>query len=230
MVLAGLLERLDWPSWATPILRALDKLGKIGPPPWRTRCRPPPERPRPDRRGAPPGGARRHERRDSLASDPLVAGSERGRRGSPGSTRSSARRGGGRAPQRLALDISIARGLTTTPARSTRPSRRSARNRQRLLGRRYDNLAELFTSQALPGSGHRSVSTGCWPRWTKAGDDRKGCTPAPVFIPYFDKDRLHDYLRLASRCGPRHRAEVFPSRKGWGSSLNTPTAAGSAWR
>ena len=26
----------------------------------------------------------------------------------------------------------------------------------------------------------------------------KIATPAPVFIPYFDKDRLHDYLRLAA--------------------------------
>ncbi len=45
-------------------------------------------------------------------------------------------------------------------------------------------------------------------------------TPAPVFIPYFDEDRLHDYLRLASALRASGiGVEVFPEPKRLGQQL-----------
>ena len=45
-------------------------------------------------------------------------------------------------------------------------------------------------------------------------------TPAPVFIPFFDKDRLHDYLRLASLVRAAGiGVEVFPEPKKLGQQL-----------
>jgi histidyl-tRNA synthetase len=48
----------------------------------------------------------------------------------------------------------------------------------------------------------------------------KVATPAPVFIPYFDKDRLHEYLRLAAALRAAGiGAEVFPEPKKLGQQL-----------
>ena len=48
----------------------------------------------------------------------------------------------------------------------------------------------------------------------------KVATPAPVFIPYFDKDRLHDYLRLAAALRAAGiGVEVFPEPKKLGQQL-----------
>ena len=65
-------------------------------------------------------------------------------------------------------------------------------------GGRYDNLAGLYTKQELPGIG---ASLGL-DRLLAALEElqlvHKTRTPAPVFIPFFDAERLHDYLRLAA--------------------------------
>ncbi len=65
-------------------------------------------------------------------------------------------------------------------------------------GGRYDNLAELFTSQGLPGIGASLGLDRLLAAMEELGMIEKIATPAPVFIPFFDKDRLHDYLRLAA--------------------------------
>jgi histidyl-tRNA synthetase len=87
-------------------------------------------------------------------------------------------------------------------------------------GGRYDNLAGLYTKQHLPGVG---ASLGldrllaAMEQLKMLSDQR---TPAPVFIPYFDADRLHDYLRLAS--GLRRAGlgvELYPESKKLGQQL-----------
>ena len=65
-------------------------------------------------------------------------------------------------------------------------------------GGRYDNLAELYTNQQLPGIG---ASLGL-DRLLAAMEELKmlpeAKTPADVLIAYFDSDRLDDYLKIAT--------------------------------
>ncbi|MFH1919549.1 MAG: His/Gly/Thr/Pro-type tRNA ligase C-terminal domain-containing protein, partial [Planctomycetota bacterium] len=87
-------------------------------------------------------------------------------------------------------------------------------------GGRYDNLAGLYTSRELPGVG---ASLGL-DRLLAAMEElkmiEKVSTPAPVFIPYFDKARLHDYLKLAAALRAAGiGVEVFPDPKKLGQQL-----------
>jgi histidyl-tRNA synthetase len=87
-------------------------------------------------------------------------------------------------------------------------------------GGRYDNLAELFSNQALPGIG---ASLGL-DRLLAAMEElqmiERVSTPAPVFIPYFDETRLGDYLRLAALIRAAGiGVEVFPDAKKLGQQL-----------
>ena len=87
-------------------------------------------------------------------------------------------------------------------------------------GGRYDNLAELFTSQELPGIGASLGLDRLLAAMEELGMIEKVATPAPVFIPYFDKDRLHDYLRLAAALRAAGiGVEVFPDPKKLGQQL-----------
>jgi len=65
-------------------------------------------------------------------------------------------------------------------------------------GGRYDNLADLYTNQQLPGIG---ASLGL-DRLLSAMEELKMIepvrTPAEVFVPFFAATRLGDYLRLAA--------------------------------
>ena len=87
-------------------------------------------------------------------------------------------------------------------------------------GGRYDNLAGLFTSQELPGIGASLGLDRLLAAMEELGMIEKVSTPAPVFIPYFDKDRLHDYLRLAAALRAAGiGVEVFPDPKKLGQQL-----------
>jgi histidyl-tRNA synthetase len=87
-------------------------------------------------------------------------------------------------------------------------------------GGRYDNLAKLFTSQELPGIGASLGLDRLLAAMEELGMIEKISTPAPVFIPYFDKDRLHDYLRLAAALRAAGvGVEVFPEPKKLGQQL-----------
>ncbi|MGI6414764.1 MAG: histidine--tRNA ligase [Thermoguttaceae bacterium] len=223
MVLAGLLERLDLAGRATPILRALDKLGKIGPAAVAEEMQ--------ATAGATAAQTAEVLRLAALEGttdeilsrlDPLVAGSERGAEGVARlDAVLRAVEAAGVAPQRLALDVSIARGLdyyTGTIYETfldALPEIGSV-----CSGGRYDNLAELFTSQALPGIGASLGLDRLLAAMEELGMIEKVRTPAPVFIPYFDEDRLHDYLRLASALRASGiGVEVFPEPKRLGQQL-----------
>ena len=87
-------------------------------------------------------------------------------------------------------------------------------------GGRYDNLAGLYTKEELPGIG---ASLGL-DRLLAAMEElelvQKVSTPAPVFIPFFDANRLHDYLRLAARIRAAGvGVEVYPEPKKLGQQL-----------
>jgi histidyl-tRNA synthetase len=201
MVLTGLLERLGLQARATTVLRSLDKLGKIGPDAVAEEMT--------ATAGATAEQARAIMQLSDIAggsdevlrqAESLVAGNETGEEG-------VARlrevldgvAAAGVPAERLKLDVSIARGLdyyTGTIFETfldALPGIGSV-----CSGGRYDNLAELFTSQELPGIGASLGLDRLLAAMEELGMIEKVATPAPVFIPYFDKDRLHDYLRLAA--------------------------------
>ena len=124
-------------------------------------------------------------------------------------------------PSGVRLDLSIARGLdyyTGTVFETfldALPGIGSV-----CSGGRYDNLAELFTAQELPGIGASLGLDRLLAAMEELGMIEKVATPAPVFIPYFDKDRLHDYLRLAAALRAAGiGVEVFPEPKKLGQQL-----------
>ena len=117
--------------------------------------------------------------------------------------------------RRLKVDVSIARGLdyyTGVIFETTLddlPGIGSV-----CSGGRYDNLAQLYTKQHLPGIG---ASLGL-DRLLAAMEELNllphASKAAPVFIPYFDADHRDDYLRLAANLRQAGiGAEVYPDPK-----------------
>ncbi len=200
-VLTGLLERLELVDRSAAVLRVLDKLGKIGPEAVTEEMV--------SAAGATAEQARQVLRLSEISggnddvlrqAESLVAGSETGQAGIAvlkevldGAAAAGVPAG------RLRLDLSIARGLdyyTGTVFETfldALPGIGSV-----CSGGRYDNLAELFTSQELPGVGASLGLDRLLAAMEELGMVEKVSTPAPVFIPFFDKQRLHDYLRLAA--------------------------------
>jgi histidyl-tRNA synthetase len=152
----------------------------------------------------------------------LVAGNARGEEGVARLREIlRATEAGGLPAEKLALDLSIARGLDyyTGVVFETflgdLPTIGSV-----CSGGRYDNLAELYTKQELPGIG---ASLGL-DRLLAAMEElkllAKVSTPAPVFVAYFEKDRLADYLKLAATVrAAGYGVEVYPDAARLGSQL-----------
>ena len=223
MVLTGLLERLELADRATPVLRALDKLSKIGPDRVAEEIRAAAE--------TTPQQARQIVQLSEISGtndevlarvDSLLAGNETG-------TEGVARlkeildgvRAAGVPDDRVRLDVSIARGLdyyTGTVFETflgAMPGIGSV-----CSGGRYDNLAGLYTKQELPGVGASLGLDRLLAAMEELGMVEKVATPAPVLIPYFDRDRLHDYLKLAAALRAAGiGAEVFPEPKKLGQQL-----------
>jgi histidyl-tRNA synthetase len=223
MVLSGLLERLGLSDRSTAILRALDKLGKIGAAAVAEEMI--------SVAGATAEQARQVLQLSEISGgndemlrqiEPLVAGSEIGQTGVAKLKEVlDGAAAAGVPSQRVRLDLSIARGLdyyTGTIFETfldALPGIGSV-----CSGGRYDNLAELFTSQELPGIGASLGLDRLLAAMEELGMIEKISTPAPVLIPFFDKDRLHDYLRLAAALRTAGiGVEVFPDPKKLGQQL-----------
>jgi len=223
MVLSGLLEKLDLVDQSTAILRALDKLAKIGPEKVAAEMR--------ETAGTTDQQAEQVLALADLQGDndsiltqltPLIAGSERGEEGVQRLRDVlSGVAAAGVPAGRVQLDVSIARGLDyyTGTIYETflddLPGIGSV-----CSGGRYDNLADLYTKQELPGIG---ASLGL-DRLLAAMEEldliEKTATPVDVFIPFFDRERLNDYLALAQ--GLRRAGigvEVYPDPKKLGQQL-----------
>lgn len=115
----------------------------------------------------------------------------------------------------IKIDLSIARGLdyytgvifetflTQLPAIGSVCS-----------GGRYDNLAELFTKQQLPGIGASLGLDRLLAAMEELGKLPSIKTPADILIVYFDADRLNDYLQMSAqlrRAG--FKVELYPEPK-----------------
>ncbi|HUE72936.1 MAG TPA: ATP phosphoribosyltransferase regulatory subunit, partial [Pirellulaceae bacterium] len=223
MVLSGLLSRLELAEKSGLVLRALDKLGKIGPEKVAAEMV--------AMAGATPEQAADVLKLASLAGanddilrqlEPLVAGSELGQEGIERlrqTLRGAA--AGGIPADYLQLDVSIARGLDyyTGSVFETLLADLPAIGSV-CSGGRYDNLAGLFTKQDLPGIGASLGLDRLLAAMEEIGLLPKVRTAAPVLIAYFDKDRLDDYLRLAAMVrGAGIGAEVYPDPKKLGQQL-----------
>ena len=222
-VLSGLLERLNLADKSAAILRALDKLGKIG--------RDAVAEEMTSRAGASPTQAGEVLRLAELHGDnndvlnrlePLVTGSRRGEEGVARLREIlSAVTAAGVPAERVRLDVSIARGLdyyTGTIFETfldALPGIGSV-----CSGGRYDNLAELYTSQPLPGIGASLGLDRLLAAMEELGMVPAASTPAEVFLAYFDAGRLHDYLRMAAALRAAGLpVELYPEAKKLGTQL-----------
>ena len=222
-VLNGLLEKTGLAEQATSVLRALDKLAKIGAVKVAAEMQ--------QTAGATADQATEILRLVQLEGDnsgvleqltPLVAGSETGEAG-------VARlreildgvAAAGVDEERVLLDVSIARGLdyytglVLETFLDDLPEIGSVAS-----GGRYDNLAGVYTKQELPGIG---ASLGL-DRLLDAMKVLKmlptARTLAPVFIPYFVADRLGEYLKLAASVRAAGiGVELYPEPKRLGKQL-----------
>jgi histidyl-tRNA synthetase len=217
------LERLGLAEKSAAVLRALDKLGKVG--------REAVAAEMVASAGATSQQANQVLRLSELEGDNtgvlrqlelLVAGSEKGEAGVARLHEIlCAVQVAGVPAERLRLDVSIARGLdyyTGTIFETflgALPGIGSV-----CSGGRYDNLAELYTSQPLPGIGASLGLDRLLAAMEELGMVAKASTPAEVFVAYFDAARLHDYLRLAGQLRAAGlNVELYPEPKKLGSQL-----------
>ncbi len=223
LVLNGLLEELGLAEKTEPLLRALDKLGKV-------------KREEVQAEMAAKAGVTDEQAQRVLqlaltegSNDEILARLERDFGGNAQAREGTARlrevlqvaRAAGIADGFLRLDLSIARGLdyytgtifetflTDLPQIGSVCS-----------GGRYDNLAGLFTKQALPGVG---ASLGL-DRLIGAMEELhllpNVATPAPVFVVQFTAERLGEYQALArSLRAASIGVEVYPEAKKVGQQL-----------
>lgn len=128
---------------------------------------------------------------------------------------------GGAKAQRLQLDVSIARGLDyytgviVETFLDDLPAIGSV-----CSGGRYDNLAELFTKQHLPGIGASLGLDRLLTAMQQLELLPRVSTPAPVLITLFDVERREDYLRMAAALrGSGLAVEVYSEPKKLGAQL-----------
>ncbi len=222
-VLNGLLERLGLAEQSTVVLRAIDKLAKIGPEKVAAEM-------------AETAGATSEQAADvlRLASltgsrdevlaelEKLVAGSEKGESGVARVREVLAGvSAAGVSESQVVLDASIARGLDYYTGMiyetllGDLPEIGSVAS-----GGRYDNLAETFTKQRLPGIG---ASLGL-DRLLAAMEELKllpeSRTPAEVFVPLFDESMLPHLLPFCAKLRAAGlRVELFGEAKKLGKQL-----------
>jgi histidyl-tRNA synthetase len=223
MVLNGLLNKLQLSDKSVPVLRALDKLAKIGADKVAEEMLTTAQCTREQALAVLQLAELKGSNSEILQQlQPLLAGNAIGEQGVDTLSKILAACSAAGVPERcLQIDVAIARGLDyyTGPIFETflddLPGIGSI-----CSGGRYDNLAGLFTKQELPGIGASLGLDRLLAAMEELGMIGKVRTPAPVFIPYFDKTRLHDYIQLASLIRQAGiGCEVFPEPKKLGAQL-----------
>ncbi|MBL8818409.1 MAG: histidine--tRNA ligase [Planctomyces sp.] len=222
-VLNGLLEKHDLLPHTVSILRALDKLDKIG--------REAVIAEMVERTGIDPQRAGRVLDMAELKGTPeevlavldgMLAGSQTGELGLANLRELfSAVNSCGIPKERISLDVAIARGLdyyTGTIYETLLgdlPEIGSV-----CSGGRYDNLAELFTSQQLPGVGASLGLDRMLAAMEELGMTQKATTPAPVLVTMFDASHINEYLAMGRALRKSGiGAEVYPEAKGIGKQM-----------
>lgn len=223
LVLNGLLETLGLGDRATGVLRALDKLHKIGREGVLT-----------DLTGPVGATAAQAERVLEMAQlqgtngevlqglERLLAGNEQGLLGAARLRELLEVASHAGIPEsRVLLDVSIARGLDYYTGTifetllSDLPGIGSV-----CSGGRYDNLAALFTHQRLPGVGASLGVDRLLAAQEELGMVEAASTPAPVLVVFFQAERVGDYLRIGRLLRAAGiETEVYPEHKAVGKQL-----------
>jgi histidyl-tRNA synthetase len=200
LVLNGLLEHLGLTGQTVGVLRALDKLPKIGREAVIAEMT--------EKVNTTPAQADSVLKMTELTGSPvemldqvetMLAGNEQGMTGVKKLRELfSWAAAAGVTTERIALDLSIARGLDYYTGTiyetflSDLPGIGSV-----CSGGRYDNLAGLFTSQKLPGVGASLGLDRLLAAMEELGAVKTASTPAPVLVLLFDAAHTGDYLRIA---------------------------------
>jgi histidyl-tRNA synthetase len=200
-LLGGLVASLGFENSVAEVLRAIDKLAKIGPQRAAEEIQ--------QTAGAPSSVATQIVELVQLTGTheailarirPLLKDNQRGQEGAERVAELlSAVTGAGVPSQRVQLDLSIARGLdyyTGTVFETLLDDLPAIGSI--CSGGRYDNLAELYTNQQLPGIGGSLGLDRLLAAMEELGMIATAHTPAQVFVPYFDAARLGDYFKLAA--------------------------------
>jgi len=223
MVLNGLLAELGLASSSVPLLRALDKLAKIGADAVVAEMV--------ERAGATPAQAHRVLELAELEGDNLALLDQLDAAfgANPTAAEGIARlrqlvevvAAAGHPAERFQIDLSIARGLdyytgTVYEALLDDLPQVGAV----CAGGRYDDLASLYTSQALPGVGASLGLDRLLAAMEELGLLAATATMAPVLVTQFDATALGDYLALAARLrGAGVGTEVYPDPRKLGPQL-----------
>ena len=223
LVLNGLLEKLGLAEQSGQVLRVLDKLSKIGV-----------EAVAKELTTAASASAEQSaailqlaelegSNADMIAQlEPLLAGNDTGQRGLTqlGELLDAVATAGVPA-ERLQLDVSIARGLDYYTGMVVETFLNDLPEIGSVCsGGRYDDLAELYTSQQLPGVGASLGLDRLLAALEELGRIETVGTPAEIFIPLFEADRRNDYLRLAAELRDAGlRVELYPEAKKLGKQL-----------
>lgn len=222
-VLNGLLEKCGLQEHAVAILRSLDKLDKIGRDAVLAEMQ--------EKAGIPAEGAAQVLDMAQLKGSPsevlgaldgMLQGNPTGQTGLEnlhelfGCVAQC-----GWPAERVILDVSIARGLdyyTGTIYETILgdlPGIGSV-----CSGGRYDNLAELFTSQHLPGVGASLGLDRMLAALEELGRTTKATTPAPVLVTMFDSVGIPAYLQMGRQLRKAGiGAEVYPEAKNIGRQM-----------
>ena len=222
-VLNGLLEKNDLLQHSTGILRALDKLDKIG--------RDKVVEEMVERVGVTAEQGNAVLDMAELTGTPtdilnslegMLAGSETGEEGLANlrelfQTVETV----GLPADRVSLDVAIARGLDYYTGTIYETLLRDLPEIGSVCsGGRYDNLAELFTTQKLPGVGASLGLDRMLAAMEELGMVSKATTPAPVLVTMFDATRLSDYTQMARSLRSQGiGAEVYPESKAIGKQM-----------
>ena len=216
-VLNGVLEQNDLKEHSVVVLRALDKLAKIGADKVRDEMM--------DKSGASAAQVEQVLKLTSIKGnnqetlkqlEPLCANNEMAREGLDQLTQLiDATAAVGITDANFQLDVSIARGLdyyTGTIFETfldDMPGIGSV-----CSGGRYDNLAQLYTKQELPGIGASLGLDRLLTAMQELGMIEPTRTTADVLVAQFDAGSLNEYLKIAAALRAQGIAtEVFPDAK-----------------
>lgn len=222
-VLNGLLETCGLQHQAVGILRCLDKLDKIGRDAVQAEMQ--------EKVGVPSEAAARVLDMAQLSGDPehILLALDRMLTGSPTGQQGlqhlqelfTCVAACGWPAGRVVLDVAIARGLdyyTGTIYETILgdlPGIGSV-----CSGGRYDNLAELFTAQQLPGVGASLGLDRMLAALEELGRTQKSSTPAPVLVTMFDSEHLSQYLQMGRTLRKAGiGTEVYPEARNLGRQM-----------